>query len=436
MLRGSLALGVVMLTAPVHAHGGFAETHSFTARPGHPEELFAGFTQGALLSHDRGQTWRWVCAEAMGYGSWLPESYTWLANGTLLTATGNALVRSRDGGCTWSAAPDFGDLWVTSLATHPTRDTVLYATTGRPARTNALYQSEDSGETWTPTGLRLEAVLSSVRGAPSDPQRLYVGGAKGYAPYVFRSDDAGGTWRELPLALPTSLAGAYDLKLLAVSPARADVLWVRVSSLSATGSVRHTVLRSDDGGLTFAPVLEQDDPLVNMDVSEDGRTTWVATYNHLYRGREGEGFTLLPLPTGNACVTRAGDGLYACGSTWVHEWALARSSDEGASWQPLLSLRDVRGVHACPAGTPVAERCPALWPQLAAQLGVTVTPDPSDAGTGGPSEPVPAPRSGCEASAGSALPLSWLGLLGLRRMRGAAGRAGMRGHWMRGLSGR
>jgi hypothetical protein len=398
------------------------ETQSYTSRQGHPEDQLMGFTRGTLLSRDGGESWRWVCAEAMGYGAWIPERYVWLPGGDILTATGKALLRSRDGGCTWEASPAFQDAWVSSLAEHPTDGTVLYVATGRPSVTNFLYRSEDGGETWTPTPLSRDAVFSTVRVAPSDPKRLYLGGWKGYAMYLFRSDDAGQTWEDLPQAFPSGLEGAYDLKLLAVSPANPDVLWVRVSSRATDGTIRYTVLRSEDGGRTLTSVLELDDPLVNMDVSADGRTRWVATYNHFYREREGEAFLPLSLPTGNACVTREGGTLYACGSTWLHDWALARSSDEGTSWEPLFSLREVQGVHQCPAGTPVRERCTPLWPQLAQQLGAPVSPAPPDAGT--PDGQVPPKPAGCGAAAGSVgmAPLLLFITLLRRRGRRAEGR--------------
>jgi uncharacterized protein (TIGR03382 family) len=167
-------------------------------------------------------------------------------------------------------------------------------------------------------------------------------------------------------------------------------------------------------------VLEQEDPLVNMDVSADGRTTWVATYNHLYRGREGEPLSPLPLPTGNACVTRVGSVLYACGSTWLHEWALARSSDEGTSWEPLFRLREVQGVHQCPAGTPVREQCSRYWPQLAEQLGAPLTPGQPDAGA--PEGESPPKSDGCGAAAGNAGMAPLLLFSVMRRRRHAEGR--------------
>ncbi len=82
----------VLSAATVYAHGGLMETQSYTMRRGHPEDQLTSFTRGALISRDGGGSWRWVCAEAMGYGSWQPESYAWLSSGDILTAKSNVLL--------------------------------------------------------------------------------------------------------------------------------------------------------------------------------------------------------------------------------------------------------------------------------------------------------------------------------------------------------
>ena len=194
--------------------------------------------------------------------------------------------------------------------------------------------------------------------------------------------------------------GAFDFKLLAVSPVRPEVLWARVTALDGTGLPVQTVLRSDDGGQTFAPVLEQGDPLVNLEVSGGGRTVWVATYNHVYRSREGEAFTRLGEPNGNACVTRADGALYACGSTWANDWELARSTDEGTTWTPVFSLRGLQGVHQCPAGTPVQTVCSPRWPQLAEQLGISQGGVDAGVPEEGGGTGAPAKSNGCAAAPG------------------------------------
>ncbi|HYO53636.1 WD40/YVTN/BNR-like repeat-containing protein [Archangium sp.] len=412
---------LVLQSLPVLAHGGLPETSNVTVRRGHDEDLLVGATFGAVVTRDHGQTWNWICPEAMGVGSWRPERYHWMQGGDIIAASGNALVRSRDGGCTWETHPFFKDKGATSLDKHPTDERFLYLATGKYASPNGVYRSDDGGETWVPTPLQREdVVFTALRVAPSDPRRLYVTGQTTSAPLLFRSDDGGQSWTELPQSLP-QLTRPYDLFLMEVSEASPDVLWARVSAQGYS-----YVLKSEDGGATLSPVLKVADVIYGMEASADGRTVWVATPVRLYRSQNGKAFTVLPLPSGNSCARREGNVLYGCGSSWVHEWALARSSDEGTTWQPLFGLHDIQAPQLCPAGTPTRDVCTPLWPQLAQTLGLSSAPDggvpPSpDAGTSEqPEQPPASPRDGCSAATGlvpSALLLFALALARQTRRR-------------------
>ena len=395
--------------AAAHAHNGLPETSNVTVRRGHPEDTFVGATFGAVISRDSGQTWRWVCPRAMGYGAWKPDEYLWREAGDILAATGNALLRSPDGGCSWNTHPYFTrDMWVRALAAHPTDDRVLYVVTNKDRVPNGVYRSQDGGETWAPTSLlRAGLKLSGVRVSPADPRRVYASGEEGGRLLFFRSDDAGATWEESPHTLPDLLL-PYDLTVTVADPVRVDTVWASVSAQGVTH-----LLRSDDGGRAFTEVHVLADAFVNMDVSADGDTVWAGTVSQFFRGPRSGPMEKLNLPTGNACVLRVGETLYGCGSTWLHDWALARSSDQGTTWEPLFSLYGIQGPHHCPRGTPVRELCPADWPQFAEQLLADPSPQgpdgpppppPPDAGTPDAGTPPPAPQGsdGCGAAPGNA----------------------------------
>ncbi|MDY7230074.1 WD40/YVTN/BNR-like repeat-containing protein [Hyalangium rubrum] len=420
-----LALVTLRATAAL-AHGGLPETTNVSLRRGNDSDLIVGASFGAVISRDSGQTWRWICPEGMGIGAWRPERYFWLTDGDILAATGNSLVRSSDGGCTWSMHPTFKDTWATSLAVHPTDERIMYVTTGKPYVANSVYRSEDGGQTWTPMVTpNAETRYSVVRIAPSDPRRLYASGLDGSGMFLLRSDDAGQSWTRLPQPLP-QFQTPYDFIMVMVSEASPDVLWAKVSAQGYS-----YLLKSTDGGATMTQVLEVADILIGAEVSADGNTVWAATPVYLYRGREGEAIAPLPLPNGNACAKRSGDVLYGCGSSWVHEWALARSRDEGTTWEPLFRLKDIAGSHVCGESTPVQQACPSRWPQVAATLGSSVAtdggvPSGSDGGTNGPgdgtSPPPPAAKGGCSTASGlapSALLLLTLGLSRHSRRRQA-----------------
>lgn len=392
---------------PALAHGGLPETSNLSIRRGSSEDFISGSTFGAIISRDHGQTWRWLCPEGMGIGAWRPERYFWLTGGQLLAATGSALIRSSDGACTWNTHAFFKDTWVTNLAVHPTNERIMYVTTGKPSAANGVYRSDDGGETWRAVStLSPDLRYSAIRIAPSDPQRIYASGqnTEGML-FLDRSDDGGQTWTRLPQPLP-QFQRPYDLILLQVSEASADVLWGRVSGYDPIqqGSFSY-LLKSSDGGTTLTAVMHTADVIVSAEASADGHTVWVSTPVHMYRGLGDEAFTELSLPNGNACALRVGSLLYGCGSNWVHDWALGLSHDEGTTWEPIVGLSHIQGSHICPAGTPVQELCPSRWPQLAVVLGAPTydygdggVDSPPDAGTSDPGEPPT--KKGCSTTTG------------------------------------
>ncbi|WP_147445305.1 hypothetical protein [Corallococcus aberystwythensis] len=420
LLSWRLPLLVSLWAAPAGAHWGMPdEASSISVRSGHESDWIMGDASGALISRDQGSTWRWICPEGMGIAIWRPERYFWLSGGAILAATGSALVRSDDSGCTWTPHGYFKDTWVTSLAVHPVDERFLYVSTGRPSLSNGLYRSEDGGESWiqalAPTP---GSQFSAIRVAVPEPLRIYASGQDAEGQFLSRSDDGGRVWSRLSQPL-TGLKLPYDLVLLRVSDASPDVLWAKVSAQG-----RDWLLKSTDGGVTLTPVMDTYERISSVEASPDGRTVWVSTTTRLFRGQDDGSFTELAEPNGNACAMKRGGTLYGCGSGWTGGWALAKSADEGTTWEPMFKLGDVQGAHLCPASTPVQQRCPALWPQLAQLYGAGPDGGVSPPQDAGPSEqPVtPAAPDGC-ATAPGLVPGALLVLVAWgRRVRGARSR--------------
>jgi len=211
------------------------------------------------------------------------------------------------------------------------------------------------------------------------------------------------SWTRLPQQLP-QFVRPYDLNLLVVSEASPEVLWARVSGQDSNQSFSF-LLKSTDGGATLTEAMRTTDVIVGAEASADGRTVWVSTPVHLYRGQGDAPFTELSLPNGNACALHVGDTLYGCGSNWVHNWALGLSHDEGTTWEPIFALNEIQGPQSCPAGTPIQKVCTSLWPQFASIVGASTYGDGGvgstpDAGTSDPGEPQPPSKKGCSATPG------------------------------------
>jgi hypothetical protein len=427
-LLPSLCRGLLLVPLAVHApaalaHLGYPDTTNVTLRRGHPEDMFVGATFGAAVSRDSGKTWNWICTEAMGHGGWRPESFLWQPDGTLLAATGAALIRSRDGGCTWTVHDYFKSqgLWPMGLESPASMPSRLWVSTGRAASPNGVYRSDDGGETFTPTSLRSDtAVYTAVKVAPSDTRRIYVSGETPEGLRLYRSDDEGASWREFAHPFPEyqdEYSRAYDLLVLRVSDSDPDRLWARVTWQGWT-----YVLESRDGGRTFQSILHPENQpphdglseyLISLEVSADGNTLWAATPTRLFRARAGEGTaTQLPLPDGNACAQREGNVLFVCGASRVHDWALATTRDEGRTYTPLFNLPDLQ-PPSCPAGTPVHRLCRPNWPQFAPTIEANPALPPEE-----PVDETPdPPRKGCSSTGGLVPAACFLVLSTFRRSR-------------------
>ncbi|MDB5071732.1 MAG: glycosyl hydrolase repeat-containing protein [Candidatus Eremiobacteraeota bacterium] len=159
---------------------------------------------------------------------------------------------------------------------------------------SGLYKSTDGGTTWT----RLEGGLPtqaqglgriSIAVAPGDVKRVYAfadlpndrGG-------VFRSDDAGATWKPVNRTARIAQRGS-DLATVGIDPRNADHVYVTNTSTyeSTDGGKTFTALRGAPGGDDYQSIwINPDDPRIILLASDQGAvvtlnggTTWSSWYN-------------------------------------------------------------------------------------------------------------------------------------------------------------
>jgi photosystem II stability/assembly factor-like uncharacterized protein len=166
------------------------------------------------------------------------------------------IYRTRDGGKSWTLTlkGENATSGASDLSMDPTNPRILYAAMWDHQRTpwqvrsggagSGIWKSTDGGDTWT----RLTGGLPKLMGkigvsvSPANPDRVYAiveaenGG-------LYRSDDAGKTWRLTSGDRLIQTRSWYYMKLTA-DPKNADVVWVNNAPL----------LRSIDGGRTFQNV--------------------------------------------------------------------------------------------------------------------------------------------------------------------------------------
>ncbi|MGC5013426.1 WD40/YVTN/BNR-like repeat-containing protein [Streptosporangium sp. DT93] len=208
-----------------------------------PEVVWAGAEPGALFrSEDRGVTFSLV------EGLWNhPHRSQWqpgqggLCLHTVLVHPGDSktvlvavsaggVYRTEDGGTSWRAAnrgirapflpegaqyPEFGQC-VHKVDMHPSRPERLFL-----QHHGGVYRSDDFGDSWTPIGASLPSDFGfPLVVHPDRPDTLYVFPLQGdqdrtppgHRCRVFRSDDAGGSWRALEEGLPAGPVHAAVLR--------------------------------------------------------------------------------------------------------------------------------------------------------------------------------------------------------------------------------
>ncbi len=153
------------------------------------------------------------------------------------TSIGCGVLRSTDGGVTWSAVGANTLLAGSTDAAFAhiliDRSTVgVPSTTTLLAATNAaLFRSTDGGETWS---FVITGAVSSIVQHPTNASVMFAGDADGFTRDkrgVYRSADHGATWVQLP-ALPNIDPGRMGRIELAMSPASPDVLYALVADRS------------------------------------------------------------------------------------------------------------------------------------------------------------------------------------------------------------
>lgn len=179
-----------------------------------------------------------------------------------------------------------------------------------------VWKSTDAGRVWRPLWTH-EAVASigSIAVSPSDPSVIYA--ATGEADIrsdlslgggVYRSTDAGKTWRFI------GLADTQQIGKIIVDPANPNVVLVAALGHAYGPNPERGVFRSTDGGSTWTKVLYKNPDTGAIDVCFDptnSQVVWAALYN-AHR----------PPWSTYAPIEGAGSGIY-------------KSTDGGVTWTPV-----------------------------------------------------------------------------------------------------
>jgi photosystem II stability/assembly factor-like uncharacterized protein len=266
------------------------------------------------------------------------------SKGSILVGTvGQGVMLSRDDGESWTRASVrhgmHSDCIVRCLTSDPRRPDIVYAGTDK-----GLYRSDDGGGLWGLADTPMKgSMVWSMTIDPVDPDTMFAGTGTPSQPGIYRSTDAGESWRRLgvDIAADCPNVGIPRPTGIAIDPTNHRRVWV---GLEVDG-VRH----SADGGETWVKVngqIPNQDvhnvlvvagppkavfTVVNDDVwrsTDDGRTWTPARARETFPWHYPRGIAVKPDDPRTVYVT-LGD------STPGRIGTVMRSRDAGATWQNL-----------------------------------------------------------------------------------------------------
>ena len=258
------------------------------------------------------------------------------------------------------------------------RSTAVAGSAARPmeyyfgANGGGLWKSVDGGTTWEPVtdGQIGSASVGAVQVCPANPDVVYIGmgeseirGNIQQGDGVYRSDDAGKTWRHL------GLEGSQAFSRIRIHPSHCDTAWAGAWGLHSAPSTERGVYKTTDGGKTWRKVLYRDDLTGAQDIALDPNhpdvlyaSLWEAWRKSWGMSSGGPGSGLFKSTDGGESWTEISHnpglpqgvlgkiGVTVSGADSNRLWAqveaadggLFRSDDAGATWELINDSRDLR----------------------------------------------------------------------------------------------
>ena len=150
------------------------------------------------------------------------------------------IYTSADGGHQWQLLYNFGKpkLFVDHIIVDPRNSKVLYVGAHRHNQPGGFFKSTDGGITWKESEQLKNEAVHSLAQSESNPDTLIAGTFN----TIFRSDDAGQTWKQLPT---TNVNGLLHVESLAIDPRTANTIYAGTWYLP---------YKSTDGGQTWTSI--------------------------------------------------------------------------------------------------------------------------------------------------------------------------------------
>ncbi len=401
MRRRSAFFVLVLLTAArAHANSRLPATNQLVVAPDDPKSMLLRTTFGYLFTADTGKTWDWLCEPAIPCAGQQDPAVALLNGGVVLSGQIEGLATSPDRGCSWSFVAGTANQLIVDVARAADGVTAIalqnvYAQTtdaGVLLYNTQLLKTTNAAKTWVPLPGVIDPtlVIDTVDIAPSDSSRIYVTGQVYEQTHatMLVSHDGGQTYLPYSIAFIANEYGAY---IAAVDPNVADVVYVRTLAKDPmTGLNTSRLLVSTDGGQTFVEHWSGG-MMLGFALSPDGSRVYLGSLEDGLVAANAIDLVFSQTSTLQIqCLATSGATLFACSNEASSGFILGSTTDEGASFTPLLKLDTIHQPLACPT-TSSAAICLTQWPALEQELGIDggIATDAGDAAT---------TSCGCESS--------------------------------------
>lgn len=173
---------------------------------------------------------------------------------------------STDAAKSWRLLYNFNipRLFVDHIIVDPRNSNTLYVGAHRHKEPGGFFKSTDGGRSWRASSeLKYEA-LHSLAQSPSNPNLLIAGTFNG----IFRSDDAGSSWQQLPTA---SQPGLVHVESLAIDPRDPNIIYAGTWYLP---------YKTTDGGRSWASIkngIIDDSDIFAIDIDPRDRNHIIAS---------------------------------------------------------------------------------------------------------------------------------------------------------------
>lgn len=179
-----------------------------------------------------------------------------------------------------------------------------------------IYRSDDAGETWRPivkAGLPGKVAMFALAPDPRDAARLLLSTDKG----VFASADAGATWAPSN----NGLVHPERARTLVRARSNPDILYLSTLHVPGEAPWQSQPYRSDDNGRTWKRCGKEG---LQQKVGRPGENRgFTSFYNHL------------------AVHPENPDEVWLCGATWVCE-GVWKSTDGGRTWRNVFNKQSIQ----------------------------------------------------------------------------------------------